>query len=94
MESVVGRWSSDEKGEPHLEFFEDGSVKGSDGCNGINTTYEQTDATITIEPAVSTLKGCPGVDTWLRKCRTLEINGSEMTVKNANDEEIGTLTRD
>ncbi|MEV0984195.1 MULTISPECIES: META domain-containing protein [Brevibacterium] len=94
VESVVGRWSSDEKGEPHLNFTEDGKVGGSDGCNGIGTTYEQDGSTVTLTRFATTLKACMGVDTWLREARHLEIDGETMTVMNGDHEEIGTLTRD
>lgn len=94
MESVVGRWSSDEKGEPHLNFTEDGKVGGSDGCNGIGTTYEQDGSTVTLTRFATTLKACMGVDTWLREARHLEIDGETMTVMNGDHKEIGTLTRD
>lgn len=94
MEAVEGRWASDQTGEPHLVFAADGSVQGSDGCNEISTTYVQDGALVTLKNFASTLRACPGVDTWLRHGRVLEIDGSAMTVKNAEDEEIGTLTRD
>ncbi|RAG72369.1 META domain-containing protein, partial [Burkholderia multivorans] len=29
----VGKWTSPEAGEPFLEFKDDGSLEGSDGCN-------------------------------------------------------------
>ena len=94
VESVVGRWVSDEKGEPHLKFAENGEVSGSDGCNGILTTYEQDGSTVTLERFTTTLKACIGVDTWLREARVLEIDGSTMTVKNGDEQEIGTMTRE
>lgn len=91
---VEGRWSSDETGDPHLELMEDGTVDGSDGCNGISTTYTVDGNVVTLEPAASTLMACEGVDDWLRGAATLEIDGDEAIVFNRDDEEIGTLTRE
>jgi heat shock protein HslJ len=91
--SVVGRWASDEPGDPHLEFGEDGTVTGSDGCNAISTKYEVDGDLVTIEKHISTLRACRGVDTWLRHAATLRIDGDEATVFNHSDEQIGTLQR-
>lgn len=91
---ITGRWVSDEQGTPHLVLHEDGTVRGSDGCNGIASQYEVDGTTITVASFVSTLKGCPGVDTWLHGVRTLEPNGEEMAVFNSSGEQIGTLRYD
>lgn len=90
---VVGTWASDEEGEPFLEFGEDESVTGSDGCNDISTTYSVEGTTVTLEPFVSTLKACSGVDPWLSDVSSAEIDGETLVVMDAEGQEIGTLSR-
>jgi heat shock protein HslJ len=42
-----------------LEFGDDGTVTGSDGCNRFNTTYTQNGAELTVaQPAASTMIAC------------------------------------
>ncbi|GAA4283119.1 META domain-containing protein [Brevibacterium daeguense] len=90
---VVGRWVSDEPGDPHLVLDAEGKVKGSDGCNGINTTYTVEGNVVTLASRISTLRACVGVDTWLSGASTLRISGDEAAVFNRDGEEIGTLVR-
>lgn len=93
QEQVIGVWTSDEPGQPRLEFMENGRVEGTDGCNGIVSTYEVGEASITIDDFASTLMACKGVDDWLRGVHEVTIAGDEMTVMNAQGEEIGRLQR-
>lgn len=98
-ETLEGKWGADQKGDPFLEFKTDETVIGTDGCNGINSTYTIEASTIHIEPWVTTAKGCTDIDTWLSGASTAEItdsneNADEMTVKDKDGEEIGTLIRE
>jgi heat shock protein HslJ len=91
-EAIIGTWGSTATEQPHL-VFDDGQVSGSDGCNGISSTYTVDGPTITIKPFMSTLRGCIGVDTWLRSVSTVEIDGDALLVRNAAGDQIGTLDR-
>lgn len=91
---VVGTWVSDEKGKPTLTFDESGKVSGTDGCNGIGSTYTIDGDRVLIESFVSTMMACPGVDDWLRKVREVQPNGDELRIFNSTGEEIGTLQRE
>lgn len=90
----VGKWSSPEKGDPFLEFAEDGSLEGSDGCNAIVTTWKAEGDEITIDSFMSTQKACAGVDTWLSKASTATIEGNVMKIKDSNGKVIGGLEKD
>ncbi|MGM7672206.1 META domain-containing protein [Microbacterium sp. A93] len=90
---LVGVWGEDAAGQPHLEFTEDGDVSGSDGCNGIFSTYTADDAHIELAQFASTLKACEGVDDWLRGVRAVEIDGDVLVVMDDAGEKIGELTR-
>lgn len=91
---VVGTWISDEKGNPKLTFDESGTVTGTDGCNGINSTYTVEGDRALIESFASTLMACPGVDDWLRGVREVQLSGDELQVFNSSGTEIGTLQRE
>lgn len=93
LHDVAGTWRSDEPGQPYLTFNDEGAAWGTDGCNGINTTYTLEKSTITIEPWIATARACLGVNDWLRMARFAEIHGDTMTVRDRNDHVIGTLIR-
>lgn len=42
-----------------LNFGEDGTVSGTDGCNRFTTGYTASRSTISFEPAASTMMACP-----------------------------------
>ncbi len=93
QEELLGTWTSDETGSPHLEFHEDGKVKGTDGCNGISTSYTIEGDRVMLKKFASTLKACEGVDDWLRGVREVSVDGDTLLVMNASGEEIGQLQR-
>lgn len=90
----VGKWTSPEKGDPFLEFSDDGSLKGSDGCNAIVTTWEVKDDEIAIDPFMTTQKACAGVDPWLSKASSATIEGTVMKVQDSNGKVIGGLEKE
>lgn len=92
-DEFLGAWTSDEPGEPRLEFEADGTVSGTDGCNGISTTFTMADGVATLEPWASTAKACLDVDDWLRGASETVLEGDELIVKNTEGEEIGRLQR-
>ncbi|MBC6496514.1 hypothetical protein BEP68_16950 [Microbacterium sp. 4-7] len=93
VEKLVGLWGEDASGQPHLEFTADGEVHGSDGCNGITTTYSVNGDHVDLARFASTLKACPGVDGWMRGVRAVEIDGDVLVIKDASGTELGTLPR-
>ena len=93
-ELFIGTWSSDEPGEPHLTFGNDGTVRGSDGCNGISTTFTSDGEIAVLKPFASTLKACSGVDDWLRGVSSVSLDGDIMEVSDSEGEAIGTLQRE
>ena len=42
-----------------LQFGDDGSATGTDGCNRFTTTYTASRSTISFEPAATTMMACP-----------------------------------
>jgi heat shock protein HslJ len=92
--SVVGTWSQDAPGEPHLAFTESGGVEGSDGCNGLGGTYTVDGDQVSVELGLSTMMACVGVDTWLHNIASATFDGDTMTVFDSSGAEIGQLQRD
>lgn len=92
-EQLIGDWVSDEAGDPHLEFSDDGTVSGSDGCNGIGGEFSVENEVVSVKLGASTLKACQGVDDWLRGVTTVAVDGDTMQVMNENGDEIGQLQR-
>ncbi|WP_166426851.1 META domain-containing protein [Labedella gwakjiensis] len=90
--AIVGTWGSSGKGQPNL-VFDDGKVTGTDGCNGISSTYTVADGAITVARFMSTQMACTGVDTWLRGIHSVEIDGDALVVRNSAGDQIGTLDR-
>ena len=90
----IGKWTSPEAGDPYLEFHDDGSLEGSDGCNAIATTWEVEGDQIVIDSFMTTQKACSGVDTWLSKASTATIEGNVMKVEDGNGKVIGGLEKE
>lgn len=93
VEKLVGLWGENATGQPHLEFAADGTVTGSDGCNGVTTTYSVNGDRVDLAQFASTLKACPGVDGWMRGVRAVELDGDVLIVMDASGAELGNLTR-
>lgn len=93
--SPVGVWGEvDVQGQPSLEFMEDGSYSGSDGCNRLMGGWTSLDdGTINLEPMASTRMACEGVDDWLNQASSAEVQGSTLTIFDSSNAEIGTLAR-
>lgn len=90
--AITGTWGSTSAKQPHL-VFTDGKVKGTDGCNGISTSYTVDGNKVTLKTFFSTEKACTGVDTWLHSVRSVEIDGDALIVRNSSGDQIGTLDR-
>jgi len=74
-------------------FGEDGSLNGSAGCNNYMTTYTLDGANITIQPAATTRKMCPGEGvmeqetqflTALTTAATWRIDGETLELRTAD----------
>lgn len=91
---IVGTWSSDEPGDPSVDFTEEGSVEGTDGCNPIEGSYTVEGEEASLELEMTTMEECPDVDDWLKGISIVTIEGETMEVQNADGEDIGVLQRD
>lgn len=103
---LQGRWQAQDPANAFLEFRGassaggllggrpgEGILSGSDGCNGVGGWYTPDGESATIRRGLSTLRACPGVDTWLSKAVAVRAEGSALHVYGRDGEEIGVLTR-
>lgn len=93
QESVVGQRVQKTNTATMLDFAEDSTFTGNDGCNSLNGTWSEKDHVITLGNTAMTLKACEGVDTWLSKAQSAEISGQSLKIKDAQGTEIGVLDR-
>ncbi len=96
--TIEGKWKAEDPKDAYLEFTSPdsdgkGTLKGSDGCNGVNGEYTLDGSAAKIKRGPSTLMACTGVNTWLGKTGAVEIDGQRMIIKDGKGKEIGTLTR-
>lgn len=89
-----GTWGSDGDGEPQLVLAADGNLSGTDGCNRLMGSWEQTsDGTVDFGQVALTMMFCEGVDTWLSNLRTGVVDGGTLRILDEAGDEIGTLQR-
>lgn len=91
--SAEGIWGETGEGMPQLVLAEDGALSGTDGCNNLVGSWQQSGATVEFGPVGSTMMFCEGVDTWLSGANTGEVSGKQMAIFNAEGQEIGSLTK-
>ena len=90
----VGSWgNTDARGEVSLEFAEDGSYSGSDGCNRVMGSWEADGDVFAIAPMASTMMACQDVEVWLVDPASVKNNGDTLVVLDASGAELGTLDR-
>ena len=92
--SPVGTWSQEAEDSPFLEFAEDGTLSGNDGCNNLSGQWTSPEAgKIETDGVAGTMMFCEGVDDWLSAFHHATFTADSMTVYNLDNQEIGTLSR-
>lgn len=92
--SVVGQWGGVPDASPTLDFSEEGTFTGNDGCNNMVGSWTQDKDTITLKNTAMTLMACEGIDTWLSGAATVKVAGMNLNVFNSAGKEIGTLSQE
>ena len=87
----VGTWGATAANKPQLVLEEGGTLHGTDGCNRLVGTWEESDGKITFGPMAGTRMFCEGVDTWLSDATSAKIVSGSLEIFNAKDAAIGTL---
>ncbi|UVI37535.1 META domain-containing protein [Brevibacterium spongiae] len=91
--AVIGRWTAENNDRAFLEFHEDGTLRGSDGANGLATSWSDESAGVTVKPSMTTLKAAPGMITWVTKARRVEADGDRLALFDAAENHLGDLHR-
>lgn len=88
----AGKWVDlDPSGGGELTFH-NGRLSGTDGCNGIGTTYTTAGNVAFVEPFMSTMMACTGPwSQWLTQVKTIHHYGVAMTVHGADGQLLGVL---
>lgn len=88
----AGRWVDVNPGGNGELTFHNGQVSGTDGCNGIGSTYTVTGGVIKVahvNPFISTMIACQ--NQWLGGVKTIDHYGLVMVVRGRDGQIIGLL---
>ncbi|GGF30299.1 META domain-containing protein [Subtercola lobariae] len=92
----IGYWTQTRTSlSPFLSISADRTFTGSDGCNLIGGSWAPGSAasqSVSFTNVTSTMKFCEGVDTWLNRAASATVQGTTMTVSDANGTVIGQLS--
>lgn len=90
-----GMWSeSSDPNAPFIDFAEDGSFSGNDGCNNIFGSWKVSDdGSVEFDSVGSTLMACDGVDEWLTAASQAYIVAGVMSIQDASGLVVGELTQ-
>lgn len=87
----VGTWGATAEGQPQLVLEEGGTLHGTDGCNRLVGTWEESNGTISFGPMAGTRMFCEGADPWLADAASGKIVSGALELMNDKNVEIGTL---
>lgn len=90
---LTGKFGGVAEGDPFLQFAEDGSLSGNDGCNTFTGQWTRDGNEVDIELGAMTLMACEGVDTWLNTAAGGTVDATMLALRDAQDQPIGTLER-
>lgn len=91
--SAQGTWGQDQPGQPQLVLEDGGSVFGTDGCNRLSGSWEESGGVITFGTLVGTRMMCEEVDVWLSDAATAKVDQDNLIIDDASGAKIGTLKR-
>jgi len=92
-ERILGQWGDDGGSSPWLRFDADGTLTGSDGCNRMGGSWKVEDGRVQTPGVFSTKMWCEDYAEWLGDLASLEVDGDELIVFDADRERLGTLSR-
>ncbi|MCS5719226.1 META domain-containing protein [Herbiconiux sp. CPCC 205763] len=97
---LVGAWVTSESygspNTPFLDFADDGTWTGSDGCNGVQGEWAvAADGSLTVSAGPSTLIACDGaaLPAMLSSAAVAFIDGDSLVLADAEEEALVTLVR-
>lgn len=90
----VGQWGKVGARSAYLTIFDDGTVMGSDGCNGIGGTWSLSSEAVEFSDMFTTLVMCPPRESDLQGAVVAAVaQGDIMYVLDADRNVIGMLQR-
>ncbi|MFG1923131.1 META domain-containing protein [Cryptosporangium sp. NPDC048952] len=94
--AIVGRWApATPAGKAFVEFTNDGTWTGSDGCNAHGGRWAATPTSMLATTGMSTLIGCDGppVARWLSHTAIAGLDDDALVLLDATGAELTRLTR-
>lgn len=95
---LVGTWVVDttfeSPNQPYLTIIADGTWRGSDGCNGVQGTWEvRPDGRLHVTAGPSTLRFCDGkpLPRLFSEAATASVSGDTLTLKDDTGSVTATL---
>ncbi len=91
----VGTWGTPNvPGSPSLVLSSDGMLSGTDGCNRLSGSWQDSNGVLTFPNLASTMMFCSGVDTWLSRAKSAMLKGENtLEFSDTSSVEIGSLPR-
>jgi len=91
----VGTWGSPGAGgAPSLVLGADGTLSGTDGCNRLTGSWQDSNGVLTFPNMASTMMFCSGVDTWLSRAKSAMLKGENtLEFSDTSSVQIGSLPR-
>lgn len=91
----VGTWGTPgTSGSPSLVLAADGTLSGTDGCNRLAGSWQDSNGVVTFPDMLSTMMFCDGVDTWLSRAKSAKLKGENtLEFSDTSADPIGSLPR-
>ncbi|GAA4368332.1 META domain-containing protein [Paeniglutamicibacter cryotolerans] len=89
----IGTWGEQGQGQPQLVIEDGGQVSGTDGCNRLMGSWEDSGGVIAFGTLAGTRMMCEEVDVWLGDAASATVDNDRLVIEDASGAMIGTLQR-
>ncbi len=90
---LIGRWELPKREKVYVEFDDDGTYKGSDGCNGSGGRWAAREGALIATSGPQTQIGCDNVDALPYEARAAGIDEGALVLHDATGDEVRRLVR-
>ncbi|WP_291480322.1 META domain-containing protein [Corynebacterium sp.] len=91
----TGTWVDADPAGAAEVTFDQGRISGTDGCNGVGSSYTVEGNVADVDPFISTLMACTGAwSPWLQGMSTVHHYGAVLVVHGEDGAVLGVLRPD